>query len=59
MNEIAVAENKIKGLSDKIILQDHELVKLREQKLDIEKFEKLKNIEGEANKKDKYIADLK
>ena len=59
MNEIAVAENKIKGLSDKIILQDHELVKLREQKLDIEKFEKLKNIEGETAKKDKYIADLK
>ena len=35
LNEIQVQENKIKGMTDKIITQDHELNKLRKVEMNV------------------------
>ena len=56
LNEIQVQENKMKGMADKLIVQDHELGKLRETKLNVEK---LKSLEKQLDEKDKTIAELK
>ena len=56
LNEIAVQENQIASLSDKIIVQDQELKKLRDSKMQVDK---LKALEDQLDKKDKTIAELK
>ena len=49
LNEIQVQENQIASLNDKLIVQDHELKKLRETKMNMDK---LKGLEEQLDKKD-------